>query len=104
MNKVLDLFEKKHIIENVTNVGKYLEEQLTLLADSYDFIIENRGVGLMQALEFSKPVAPILSKTLEHGLVLINAGPNVIRFIPPLIITKNDVDLMISILKECLDA
>ena len=104
VNKVLDLFEKKHIIENVTNVGKYLEEQLTLLADSYDFIIENRGVGLMQALEFSKPVAPILSKTLEHGLVLINAGPNVIRFIPPLIITKNDVDLMISILKECLDA
>ncbi len=103
VNKVLDLFEKLHIIENVTLVGAYLEKQLDLLSDNYDFITCRRGMGLMQALEFSKPVAPILSKALENGLVLINAGPNVIRFVPPLIITKTDVDQMISILKECLD-
>jgi len=103
VNKVLDLFEKLHIIENVTLVGDYLEKQLDLLADTYDFITCRRGIGLMQALEFSKPVAPILSKALENGLVLINAGPNIIRFVPPLIITKADVDQMISILGECLD-
>lgn len=103
VNKVLDLFEELHIIENVTIVGSYLEEQLDLLAEKYDFITSRRGVGLMQAYEFSIPVAPILSKAIEEGLVLINAGPNVIRFVPPLIITKKDVDQMISVLGKCLD-
>lgn len=100
--KVLDLFEKNHIIENVKAVGSYLEMRLDELAEKYDFINTRRGTGLMQGLVFDIPVNGILSKTLDKGLILINAGANIIRFVPPLVITKEDVDEMISILDACL--
>ena len=103
INKVLDLFEANHIIENVNSVGSYLEEKLDWLAENHDFIVERRGMGLMQGLEFNCPVAPFIQKALEKGLILINAGEKIIRFIPPLIITEREVDAMISILSSCFD-
>ena len=57
----------------------------------------------MQGLEFDKPVADIINNALDNGLVLINAGTQIIRFLPPLIITKDDVDRMIVILKEAIE-
>lgn len=102
VEKVLDLFEKDHIIEHVREVAPYLEERLQELTDKYDCILERRGVGLMQGLVFDRPVGEIINRTLEKGLLLINAGPNIIRFVPPLIITKENVDDMISILDECI--
>ena len=59
-------------------------------------------MGLMQGLVFDKPVGPIIAKAMEKGLILINAGADVIRFLPPLIITKEDVDTMTAILKEAI--
>jgi acetylornithine/N-succinyldiaminopimelate aminotransferase len=56
----------------------------------------------MQGLEFTSPVGPIIERCLSAGLVLINAGPNIIRFVPPLVITKSDVDAMLSILEKCI--
>lgn len=103
INKVLDLFEENHIIENVNIVGEYLKKRLDELVESYDFIETRRGMGLMQGLEFTCPVGPYIQKALDQGLVLINAGEKIIRFIPPLIITKEHVDEMIEILKSCLD-
>lgn len=103
INKVLDLFEANHIIENVNSVSNYLEQKLEELVEKYDFILERRGMGLMQGLEFDCPVAPFIQKALEKGLILINAGEKIIRFIPPLIITEREVDTMISILSSCLD-
>ena len=102
INKVLDLFEENHIIENVKTVSGYLEEQLDSLVESYDCIEARRGAGLMQGLVCNKPVGGIITKALDKGLILINAGPNIIRFVPPLIIQKEHVDEMIGILKECL--
>ena len=102
INKVLDLFEENHIIENVNIVGEYLEKRLDELVDKYDFIEARRGIGLMQGLVFKCPVGPYIQKALDSGLVLINAGANIIRFIPPLIITKEHVDEMIAILESCL--
>lgn len=102
VNKVLDLFESDHIIENVNFVGEYLKEQLELLTKEYDMILERRGEGLMQGLEFNCPVGPYIAAALEKGLILINAGEKIIRFIPPLIIQKEHVDEMISILRTCL--
>lgn len=102
INKVLDLFEENHIIENVNNVSKYLEKRLDELVEKYDFIETRRGCGLMQGLVFTCPVAPYIQKALDAGLVLINAGANIIRFIPPLIINESHVDEMISILDSCL--
>lgn len=102
VNKVLDLFESDHIIENVNEVAHYLEKRLDELAARYDFIVARRGAGLMQGLVFDRPVAPYINKALESGLILINAGTNIIRFVPPLIISKQNVDDMIQILDACL--
>ncbi|WP_035767862.1 aspartate aminotransferase family protein [Butyrivibrio sp. NC2002] len=102
IDKVLDLFESNHIIDNVKEVSSYLEEKLDELKDRYDFIVDRRGSGLLQGLEFDHPVSDTINKALENGLILINAGTNVIRFIPPLVITKEDVDRMIAILEPCL--
>lgn len=102
--KVLDLFEKHHIIEHVREVAPYLEQRLDELVCKYEFILERRGTGLMQGLYFNRPVGPVINQALEKGLLLINAGPDIIRFVPPLIITKDNVDEMIAILEECIYA
>lgn len=102
INIVLDLFEENHIIDNVNQVGAYLTKKLDELAARHDCIRERRGAGLMQGLVFDRPVGEILNKTLEKGLILINAGTDIIRFVPPLIITKQNVDEMIEILESCL--
>lgn len=100
--KVMELFESEHVLDNVRRVGAYLYEQLEGLLSEYDIFTEHRGVGLMQGLVCKEPVGPIINKALEEGLILINAGANIIRFVPPLVITEQDVDDMITILKRCL--
>ncbi len=104
VSKVLDLFNEDNIIENVNEVAPYLEKRLDELKDRYDFIIERRGAGLMQGLVFNRPVAEVINKALSKGLILINAGAEIIRFVPPLVITKENVDDMISILDSCLES
>ena len=79
-----------------------LEEKLDSLAAKYDFITDRRGMGLMQRLVFDRPGAPVINAALENGLILINAGIIIIRFVPPLVITDADVDEMIEILDSCL--
>ena len=102
INVVLELFEENHIIDNVNSVADYLEQKLDELVAKYEFIKTRRGVGLMQGLVFDKPVGPVISKALEKGLILINAGTDIIRFVPPLVITKENVDEMIAILDSCI--
>lgn len=100
VEKVLDLFEKNHIIENVREVAPYLEKRLDDLKERHGCITERRGAGLMQGLVFDRPVGEIINRALKNGLILINAGTNIIRFVPPLIITKENVDEMISVLER----
>ena len=103
VEKVLDLFEEDHIIEHVREVAPYLEQRLNELADKYDCIKERRGMGLMQGLVFDHPVGDIINRALEKGLILINAGADIIRFVPPLVITRENVDEMIAILDTCIE-
>lgn len=103
VNIVLDLFEENHIIDNVKEVGSYLEKKLDEFVSGYDCIKARRGTGLMQGLVFDRPVGEIITKALSKGLILINAGADIIRFVPPLVITKEDVDEMAVILKSCLE-
>ena len=102
VEKVLDLFEQDHIIENVREVAPYLEQRLEEIKAKYDCILERRGVGLMQGLVFDGPVREIIDRAVEKGLILINAGANIIRFVPPLVISKENVDEMIEILDGCI--
>ena len=101
-SKVFDLYEELDILNNVKTVGPYLAEKLAELAAEFDCIETSRGKGLMQGLVFNKPVGEIIARAMEKGLILINAGTNIIRFVPALTITKENVDEMIGILKECI--
>ena len=103
VSKVFDLFEEQGILENVREVAPYLEEKLEALVSTYSCIQSRRGVGLMQGLVFDCPVGPVINKALEKGLILINAGANIIRFVPPLVISKQNVDEMVEILTSAID-
>lgn len=102
-SKVFDLYEELKVLENVKEVAPYLEAKLDELAAKFDCIETRRGVGLMQGLVFKKPVGPVIAKAMEKGLILINAGTNIIRFVPALVITKSNVDDMIGILETCIE-
>lgn len=101
--EVFKLYEELGICENAKEVGEYLFEKLEEVKNTYDEIVDHRGMGLMQGLEFNKPVSDIINNALDNGLILINAGTQIIRFLPPLIITKADVDKMLVILKEAIE-
>ena len=102
VSAVLEIYEQDHIVEHVQEVGPYLEQRLNEVMALHPCILERRGRGLMQGLVFDRPVAPVISKVMENGLILINAGPNILRFIPPLVITKEHVDEMIAILEPAI--
>ncbi len=101
--KVLELFEEQKVLENVREVGPYLSEKLEELAHRHDCIETHRGIGLMQGLVFRKPVADIINRALEKGLILINAGSHIIRFVPALVIGRAEVDDMIELLDSCIE-
>ncbi len=100
--EVFRQYEEKNLTEHVKEVGTYLYEKLEEVKASCPMIKDHRGKGLMQGLEFDREVAPVINKALENGVVLINAGTKIIRFLPPLVIEKEDVDAMIAVLKEAI--
>lgn len=98
--EVLRQFKEKDILANVREVGAYMYDRLEDIVKKYDFITAHRGRGLIQGLVFDNdkmPAGEVCKRAVENGLIIITAGSNVIRFIPPLIITKEDVDEMIKL-------
>lgn len=100
VSKVIELYEKQHVLDNVREVGGYLSMRLDELAAEFPCVETRRGVEMMQGLVFDRPVGDIITKAMEKGLILINAGTHIIRFVPSLVITKENVDDMIAILRE----
>ena len=98
------LLPAKQVPEHAKEIGAYLWDKLEELKERYDCITGHRGIALMQGLEFDAdhPVGDIVKKALEKGLIIISAGNNVIRFVPPLVIEKEHVDEMLSILEDCI--
>lgn len=102
VSTVFDLFEKHKFLDNVHEVAPYLEQKLDELVAKYDFLTTRRGMGLMQGLVCTLPVGQVSAKALEQGLIIITAGADVIRMVPPLVIEKKHVDEMIEKLEKAL--
>lgn len=103
VSKVFDLFEKQHLLEHVQEITPYLEKKLDKLVDKYEFITARRGKGLMQGLVLEgKKVGDVVNQAIANGLLVISAGTNVLRLVPPLVITEKDIDEMIEKLEKSL--
>lgn len=102
VNAVFEQFEKLDIINQVRRTSKYFTEQLEKIVEDFDCVLERRGVGFLQGLVLENPVSDVISKAMSKGLIVISASGNVLRMVPPLIVTEENIDEMISILRECL--
>jgi len=93
VSQVFNMFEDYKILNHVNEITPYFEQTLDRLVDKYDFITERRGKGLMQGLVLTIPVKDVVFKALtEQHLVVLSAGEDVLRLLPPLVITERDVD------------
>jgi acetylornithine aminotransferase len=86
------------ILNRAEEMGEYLLGELEVLKEQYSCIIDVRGIGLMIGMELSVPAGEIVKKALARGLLLNVAQDTVLRFVPPLVVTKQEVDRMIAIL------
>lgn len=102
VSKVFDIFQRRKLTEHVQEVGNYLQERLEQVKNQLACIHARRGRGLMQGLELSMSAAEVSSKALAQGLLVIPAGSNVLRFVPPLVIEREHVDEMIEKLNRAL--
>lgn len=96
VSAVFDIYKEQDLLSHVKEVSVYLEQELDKLVENYDFITARRGKGLIQGLVMSVKPADVCKKALENGLVVITAGSDVLRIVPPLVIEKEHVDEMIS--------
>lgn len=101
--EVFNQFNKLNVVENVKTVGAYLTEKLNQVVSDYEIVKERRGMGLIQGIEITVSPKEVIEKCLKNGLILFSAGVNVLRFVPPLVITTGDVDEMIEKLRKVLD-
>ena len=104
VSKVFDIFEQDNILAHVQELTPYLEEKLDALVDKYPIVAARRGKGFMQGLVIEgTTVGSVVTKALANGLLVISAGSDVLRLVPPLVITKEHIDEMIEKLEKSLD-
>ena len=103
VEEVLQIFKEEHILEHVQELSAYMEEKLEQLVLESACIEARRGKGLMQGLVLTKPVGDVIRAAMEEGLIVISAGGNVLRLVPPLTIEKCHVDEMVEKLKKVLN-
>lgn len=99
---VLEELLAEGVLEEIGQVGDYLHKKLTQLQEKYEIIKEIRGLGLMQGIELDRPAKAIIGKCIEEGMLVVGAGERVVRFVPPLVITKDQIDEGIGILEKAL--
>ena len=98
--KVFEIYKKDHIVEHVNELAPYLTDKLNALAAKHSCIKDVRGIGFMQGIELDVPAGEIVGAALSKGLILISAGTNIIRIVPPLVAGKEHIDEMCRILDE----
>jgi len=108
---VLRVMEKENLPERAAQLGNYMKEQLLSLQEKYPVIGDVRGLGLMIGVEFIKdgkktPAVEfrnsLMNSAFSRGLLLLGAGESSIRFAPPLVIKKEEIDTGLSIFEDCI--
>ena len=99
----MTILENNGILNNVKTNSEYLFTQLNKLKSKYDFIKDVRGLGFMVGIEFDFEVASLISDLKDNGLLVLNAGTNVMRLLPPLIVNKIHIDEAIKIIDDALN-
>ena len=103
VSKVFDIFEQDNILAHVQELTPYLEEKLDALVDKCPIVAARRGKGFMQGLVIEgTTVGSVVTKALANGLLVISAGSDMLRLVPPLVITKEHIDEMIEKLEKSL--
>lgn len=97
---VLNTLIDDNTIKNAKQQGEYLKQELYKLKEQFSTITDVRGIGLMLGIELSIPVQETIKRCLDKKLLLVGAGTNVIRFVPPLTVKKDEIDIAISVLKK----
>ena len=104
VSKVFDIYKEYGIVEKAKKTGEYLAEKLDVLKKKHSAIIDHRGLGMIRGLELSSdiPVSDVVTKARDKGLLVISAGNNVLRLVPPLVIEEKEIDKACDILDECI--
>jgi len=99
----IDVLLEEELVENAAHVGGYMKEELFNLQKEFSIVREVRGLGLMLGAELRFDVLPIIQGALEAGVLMLDAGRNVLRFLPPLCIRQTDVDKAVQVLKSVVE-
>ena len=104
VSKVFDIYKNDKIIEHVQEMTPYLEQKLDEIVAKHECAATRRGMGFMQGIVIQgRPVGEVVKAALAKGLLVISAGSDVLRIVPPLVITKEHIDKMAAILDECME-
>ena len=99
----IDALIEENLTEKAATMGKYFKAQLELLRAKYKIVKEIRGLGLMLGMELRFDVYNVIQRCAQKGVLILDAGRNVLRFLPPLVITKGQVDKALAVLGVALE-
>ncbi|HXY82724.1 MAG TPA: aminotransferase class III-fold pyridoxal phosphate-dependent enzyme, partial [Candidatus Saccharimonadales bacterium] len=99
----IDVLRENHLVDNAAKVGRYFMDQLLSVQKQLRIVREVRGMGLMIGVEMRFDVYPILTDALSQGILMLDAGRNVLRFLPPLVLDESKVDRVVSGLRTIME-
>jgi len=100
--EVMKIVSKKAFLKNVGALGRYLKERLATFEKKYPLLQEVRGSGLLIGAQMQSDPKPLVAACKKNGLLMIAAGANTVRFLPPLIVTKKEIDAALAIFEKCI--
>lgn len=100
---VIGVIESENLLARATEIGNLLKEALLGFVDKYDKLLEVRGKGLMLGLVVEGEAKPVVDALRDQGLLALTAGPNVVRFLPPLVLGESDLEDAVDMMSDALD-
>lgn len=97
---VVEIVNNKEMLQKINDIGVYFREKLIRLQQKYSFIVEVRGVGLLNGIEIDFPTKELVNELFKAKILSVPAGNNVVRFLPPLVVEKEHCDIVINELEN----